>query len=362
MTGRTPLDSVARRLFGWEELRAEQREAMQAVLDGRDVLALMPTGAGKSAIYQVPTVLIDGLTLVVSPLIALQEDQMEALRDSAAPEGVAVNSRQSTGQNERTWTAVRRGEAEYVFVSPEQLLKDDVLADLADARVGLIVVDEAHCVSAWGHDFRPGYLRLADAIQHIGGEEVPVVAMTATASPIVRGDIAEHLGLREPVVIATGFDRPNIRLEVQTHVDDRRKRGAVLDAAASLAGPGLVYTATRKDAESYADRLRERGIRAAAYHAALNAADKDDVHRGFRDDEIDVVAATSAGPAATGPTRSRACSTAPRTSRSRGSLPHRMRTSRSWRRCSARCAMRKPNASRRYERSWVCGAEPSPRR
>ncbi|KWX65928.1 ATP-dependent DNA helicase RecQ [Mycobacterium sp. NAZ190054] len=288
------LDDVAERLFGWTELRGEQRDAMRAVLEGRDVLAVMPTGAGKSAIYQVPAVLLDGPTVVVSPLISLQQDQIDALHAGDAPAAVAVNSRQSDAENQRSWAALGERAAKYVYLAPEQLLNDDVLTRLRDLGVGMVAVDEAHCVSAWGHDFRPGYLRLADAISRIGAGRLPVVALTATASPIVRADIIEHLRLRDPVVLATGFDRPNIRLEAETHLDDHPKRDAVLHAAATLPRPGLVYVATRKDTEDYATRLREQGVRAAAYHAGLKSAEKDDVHRGFHDDSYDVVVATSA--------------------------------------------------------------------
>ncbi|BBX67349.1 ATP-dependent DNA helicase RecQ [Mycolicibacterium psychrotolerans] len=291
MIRRSDLQEAAGRVFGWT-LRDEQLDGMEAVSGGRDVLAVMPTGSGKSAIYQVPAILMPGVTVVVSPLIALQQDQIENLNDTAAPDAVAVNSRQSAGRTERSWEAVRAGEAEYVFLAPEQMLKDEVIDRLSAVELAMVVVDEAHCVSAWGHDFRPSYLRLADAVRRLGG--APVVALTATASPVVRADIVSHLGMRDPAVIATGFDRPNIRLEVEHHVDDRDKRAAVLDAVAALAGPGLVYTATRKDAERCAAALRERGVAAGAYHAGLRAADRDEVHRAFRDDDIDVVVATSA--------------------------------------------------------------------
>ncbi|MGE2835392.1 RecQ family ATP-dependent DNA helicase [Mycobacterium sp. SMC-4] len=294
MTRHDELESVAERLFGWPHLRPEQLDAMQAVLDGRDVLAVMPTGSGKSAIYQVPAVLTDGLTVVVSPLLALQQDQIEALRGSDAPDAVAINSAQSATENRRSWQAVREQEAEYVFLSPEQLLNDDVLAELSEVELGMVVVDEAHCVSAWGHDFRPGYLRLGDAVRRLGADELPLVALTATASPTVRTDIIDHLQLRDPVVIATGFDRPNIRLEVEQYLDDDAKRAAVVKAVCELTGPGLLYTATRKDAETYAASLAECGVAAAAYHAGLKAADKEEVHRRFHDDEVSVVAATSA--------------------------------------------------------------------
>jgi ATP-dependent DNA helicase RecQ len=290
---REQLCDAARRVFGWPDLHPEQLEAMAAVLAGRDTLTVLPTGSGKSAIYQVPAILLDGPTLVVSPLLALQDDQIAGLADHDAPEAVAINSRVRGRKRAESWDAVRRHEADYIFVSPEQLANDDVAAALAEVGVSLIVVDEAHCVSAWGHDFRPDYLRLADAFARIAAT-APVAALTATASGVVRREIVERLRLDDPVVVVGGFDRPNIELVVEHYVDDDAKRAAVLDAVAELPGPGLLYTATRKDAEGYADALTERGLKAAVYHAGLSSGERDDVHAGFRDDKYHVVAATSA--------------------------------------------------------------------
>lgn len=289
---RDDLERVAREVFGWQRLRPAQLQAMEAVLAGRDVLAVMATGSGKSAIYQVPGVLLDGVTLVVSPLIALQRDQITGLAATKAPDAVAINSLLASDENDRVREAVRRRAAEYVFLAPEQLANDDVVADLIGGGISLVVIDEAHCVSAWGHDFRPDYLRIADTIERLG--DPTVVALTATASPVVRREIVEHLRLRDPLVIASGFDRPNIRLEVFRHVEDDEKRDAVLGAALTAARPTLVYAATRADAETYADSLAHSGIRAAAYHAGLSRAERDGVHARFRSDELDVVAATSA--------------------------------------------------------------------
>ncbi|MFE8954344.1 RecQ family ATP-dependent DNA helicase [Streptomyces althioticus] len=286
------LRRVARERFGWSDLGAEQAEAMRELLDGRDVLVVMPTGSGKSAIYQVPTVLLDGPTVVVSPLIALQRDQVTGLRDSEAPDAVAVNSAQSQSVTDEGWQAVEEGDAEYLFLSPEQLARKDVLERLRGLRPSLFVVDEAHCVSAWGHDFRPDYLTLGEAAERLG--RPPVLALTATAAAPVREDVVEHLHMRDPRLVTAGTDRPAIQLTVHTHTDDPSKREAVSRWTASAPTPGILYTATRKDAEAYAERLREDGVDAEAYHAGLKAAERRRIQDGFMEGAPAVVVATSA--------------------------------------------------------------------
>jgi ATP-dependent DNA helicase RecQ len=283
---------TAAREFGWSQLRPGQLDAVLAVVDGRDVLAVMPTGAGKSAVYQIAALLIDGPTVVVSPLIALQRDQIASLARTDAPPAVAVNSAQSDADIDEAWDVLRAGRAEFVFLAPEQLAKESVMARLRHLQPSLFVVDEAHCVSSWGHDFRPDYLRLADALDRLGRPRV--VALTATAAPPVRDEIVDRLRLREPFLVVRGFDRPNISLEVARFVDDRDKRMALVDRVASLPPPGLVYTATRRNTTEYAAALAERGLRAVAYHAGLPAAERHDVHERFRDGEVDTVVATSA--------------------------------------------------------------------
>ncbi len=289
---REELCAAAQKVFGWDMLRPEQLDAMVPLLGGRDVLAVMATGSGKSAIYQVPSLLLPGVTVVVSPLIALQNDQIAGLDHSEAPEAVAINSRQRESENEANWRAVLEHDADYVFLAPEQLAKDEVLERLKSVQVSLLVVDEAHCVAMWGHDFRPEYLRLGDVAEALG--RPPVVALTATASPPVREDIVEALRMRDPLVVAGGFDRPNLDIEVRRHTDDGEKRRAVVEAVASRPGPGILYAATRKDTERYAEALRERGIDACPYHAGMRAAEREDVHLGFLDGRCDVVVATSA--------------------------------------------------------------------
>ena len=290
------LQKVAADTFGWHELHPEQLAAMEVLMEGRDALAVLPTGAGKSAIYQVPALLIDGPTLVVSPLLALQHDQVEGIDATTAPDAVALNSSQRRAEQEEAWRALASGEAEYLFLSPEQLAKDEVVAALVDLHVGLFVVDEAHCVSAWGHDFRPEYLRLGPVIERLG--HPPVVALTATAALPVRRDIVTRLGLRDHGEVVASFDRPNLRLTVRQAGDERRKREQVIGHVSSMmegaGSSGLVYTASRKDAEYYAEELTATGVPAVAYHAGMRRAAREQVHEDFLAGRAGVVVATSA--------------------------------------------------------------------
>jgi ATP-dependent DNA helicase RecQ len=286
------LNDAVTATFGWNGLKPYQLDAITSLLGGRDVLAVMSTGSGKSALYQVPALKLDGVVLVISPLIALQFDQVSALEHTDAPLAVALNSRQKAAETREAWAALEAGTAGYLYLGPEQLTKPEVLKRLATVCISLVAVDEAHCISAWGHDFRPDYLRIPDALDQLG--RPPTVALTATASPILRDEIIERLRLRDPRKVVGGFDRPNIELEVRHVVDDDTKRRAVVETVGELEGPGLVYCATRKDAEFYADELGKRGVSAQAYHAGLRSAERDEIHQRFHDDHVAVVAATSA--------------------------------------------------------------------
>ena len=287
------LKRTAREAFGWKRLRPGQLEAMTSVMDGKDVLAVMPTGSGKSAVYQVPALLLDGPTVVVSPLISLQRDQVASLLGhGGAATAVQANSSLSEREQDAAFDALRAGEAEFLFLAPEQLSKPEVLDAVAAAKPSLFVVDEAHCICSWGHDFRPDYLRLHTAIERVGRPRV--LALTATASPPVRDEIVRRLRLEEPEVVVSGFDRPNLALEVQSFREDDQRREAVVLRAMGEAKPGLVYTATRKSAEQYAEALGELGIDVAAYHAGMRAADREDVHDRFTGGRLDVVVATTA--------------------------------------------------------------------
>ncbi|NEA51579.1 RecQ family ATP-dependent DNA helicase, partial [Streptomyces sp. SID10815] len=285
------LRAAAAEMFGWDALRPGQLTAMEWVLAGDDALVVMPTGSGKSAVFQAPAPLLPGPVVVVSPLLALQRDQIAGLPERA-PRAVALNSALTAAEEQAAWRAVDEGDAGFVYLAPEQLAKDEVVERLAEAHPALFVVDEAQCVSSWGHDFRPDYLRLEQAVRRLG--RPPLLALTATAAPPVRREIVERLGMERPKVLVTGFDRPGIRLEARRFRDDEERRRALIERAAAEPKPGLVYAATRKDTERYARELADLGFAAEAYHAGLRAAERRRIHEAFQSGRADVVVATSA--------------------------------------------------------------------
>jgi ATP-dependent DNA helicase RecQ len=292
MPGIDQAHRIARERFGFERLRAGQVEAIEELLAGRDVLAVMPTGSGKSAVYQIAGVLTPGATLVVSPLIALQRDQVESIQETGVAEAAEVNASVSERERRDAWEDLADDELEFLFLAPEQLGKEEALERLRAAAPSLVVVDEAHCVSEWGHDFRPDYLRLGAVIEELG--RPTVLALTATASPPVRDEILARLGMRAAAVVVAGFDRPNIHLAVERFASEEAKRKALVERVASARKPGIVYAATRRRAEELAEALLEVGLRAAPYHAGVAARERDRVQTAFMDDELDAIVATIA--------------------------------------------------------------------
>ncbi len=287
-----------RRLFGFEHFRPGQAEVVRAALADRDALVVMPTGSGKSLCYQLPALMRDDLTLVVSPLVSLMHDQAQALREVAPGRVELVNAQRGLGANTDALERAAAGEVRLLYVAPERFASPRFAEALARVRVGLFVVDEAHCISQWGHDFRPDYFFLADAARRVRARAT--IGLTATATPAVADDIARRLALRDPVRVTTGFDRPNLSFAVvrcRTAVDKRRRLAAALTKLdpADPVLPAIVYTGTRRASEEVAGFLRGAlGEEVLAYHAGLPRAARAATQDRFMSGEARVIVATNA--------------------------------------------------------------------
>ncbi len=281
-------------LFGFPGFRPGQEDAVGAALADRDVLVVMPTGSGKSLCYQLPALMRTDLTLVVSPLVSLMQDQVEALERVAPGRVALVNAQQDAARNRRAIEHAVAGHVRLLYVAPERFSSPGFVERLRGADIGLFVVDEAHCVSQWGHDFRPDYFRLADAARWLGAKSI--VASTATATPQVAADIVTRLGLREPVRVATGFDRPNLSFAVvPCATKEAGHRGIATVLAEPGALPAIVYAGTRNECDKLAVRLgRELGVRVETYHAGLARDVRAEAQRRFMAGESPVVVATNA--------------------------------------------------------------------
>ena len=260
---------LLRSVFGFSSFREGQAEIVETILAGRDVLAIMPTGSGKSLCYQLPALLNQGLTVVVSPLIALMRNQVAQLRDYGIA-AAALNSANELSENRDIAQQIARGELRLAYIAPERLGKPEVLAMLRSAKVGMLAVDEAHCISQWGHDFRPDYMNLAALREALGGPQT--VAFTATADVATRGDIVERLFKAPPEVFVHGFDRPNLHLAMSPRRDGR---GQLLRFITAHRGDsGIVYCSSRKATEELASFLRGEGVKALPYHAGMEPAQR----------------------------------------------------------------------------------------
>ena len=283
---------VLREIFGFDSFRPGQEEAIRAVLEGRDTLAVMPTGGGKSLCYQIPALMQESLTVIVSPLISLMKDQVDSLIQSSVTGAATLHSGLSPEERWEVERRVRTGEIKMLYVAPERLRSLEFVLSLRRAGVGLFVVDEAHCISEWGHDFRPDYLFLPRAVRDLGSP--PVLALTATATPRVREDILRSLRMRSPEVVVTSFNRPNLTYRVLSAREKKHKLPLILDVVRNATPPGIVYATTRRECEELAAHLRRSGIDSAAYHAGMGAAERSDVQERFMTDELSVVVATIA--------------------------------------------------------------------
>ena len=282
---------VLKEIFGFDSFRPGQEAVIRAVLEGRDTLAVMPTGGGKSLCYQIPALMQKSLTVIVSPLISLMKDQVDSLLQSSVADAAALHSGLSPEERWEVERKVRTGEIRMLYVAPERLRSLEFVLSLRRAGVGLFVVDEAHCISEWGHDFRPDYLFLPRAVRDLGSP--PVLALTATATPRVRQDIGRSLGMRDPHVEVTSFNRPNLTYRV-VPAEKKEKLARILDVIRSSPPPGIVYATTRKECDDLAAELRSSGVDAAAYHAGMGAARRNEVQERFMTDEVGVVVATIA--------------------------------------------------------------------
>jgi ATP-dependent DNA helicase RecQ len=282
--------------FGHRAFRVGQEQLVAAVLSGRDVLAVMPTGSGKSLGYQLPAVVLAGTTLVVSPLISLMKDQVDELNRRGIASG-ALHSMLSTDGRRDVLNAARAGRLRLLYVAPERFASDAFVRLLGELTIARFVIDEAHCVSEWGHDFRPDYRRLRAAAAACRGSgkrpgRPPIAAFTATATPEVRDDIVELVGLESPMVLVAGFDRPNIHLRVEPIVDEDDKHELLPNLVSGRRA--LVYAATRRSAEEAAATLQAAGVQAAAYHAGLEDEKRTRVQDAFAAGSLRVVCATNA--------------------------------------------------------------------
>lgn len=280
------------RYFGYDSFRIGQADVVSAMLSGRDVLGVMPTGAGKSVCYQIPATLLPGLTVVISPLISLMRDQVDALNDA----GIAaayINTTQTPEEQDAVLARAASQELTMLYVAPERLGAGRFRSFASRVPISLVTVDEAHCVSQWGQDFRSSYLGIGDFIESLPSRPI-VAAFTATATERVRRDIVSLLGLRDPAITVTGFDRPNLFFDV-INLPTSRKNAWIVDYARRHADEsGIVYCATRKETEALADILTRRGIAAAAYHGGMDAASRSRAQRDFVTDAVNVIVATNA--------------------------------------------------------------------
>lgn len=304
---RGELHAALRQHFNLESFRPGQEEVVMALLQGQDVLTVLPTGAGKSLVYQLTAQLLPGVTIVVSPLLALMKDQVDAIEAAGLEVGV-INSTQSDGEAKDELRQVKQGEAKLLYVTPERFENDEFMAQMRRMDISLFVVDEAHCVSEWGHSFRPSYLALGDAIKRLG--KPPVLALTATATPWIRNEIIERLAMQQPSIVVRDIDRPNLFFEV-TRVENEDHDRQVLQRLLldpedqypdeleqqlneAKQGCGIIYTATTKAAKETAEWLQSWGISADYYHGQRKKADRSRVQNAFMNGDVRVVVATNA--------------------------------------------------------------------
>jgi ATP-dependent DNA helicase RecQ len=289
-TTRTKARRVLSERFGHQDFQKGQWEPIRAVLEKQDALVVMPTGSGKSIVYQLPALMLPGLTIVVSPLISLMKDQQDKLAAHGV-DALAMHSHLSDTEARKLADRVEDGSGEILYLTPERFKDREFFERLLTRTVSLFVIDEAHCVSQWGHDFRPDYLTLGSVITRLG--RPPILALTATATAEVRDDIARQLGMVDPHITVTGFARPNLRFEVKRTVNQAMKDQALVDMLRGEPGVGVVYVATVREAERLHEKLKEE-FPVGLYHGKLAGADRKEMQDRFMADEFKAMIATNA--------------------------------------------------------------------
>jgi ATP-dependent DNA helicase RecQ len=285
------ISKILKDVFGLKELRPGQDKTIRALLAGEDVLAIMPTGAGKSLCYQIPALILPGTTIIVSPLLSLMKDQREKMADLDL-NAFEINSAIPTSEIKNNLLEVRKGRTEFVYVTPERLTDAEFLLAMKTVEIDLLVIDEAHCISQWGHDFRPAYLGLKDAIKKLG--HPPVLALTATATPEAAADIRSQLGLEEMKVINTGTFRENLFFDAFMIEKEEEKKQRLVELLKESEGSRIVYTSTIRTAEEIRDFLDEQGFNVGLYHGKMKTSERRESQESFMSGETEIVVATTA--------------------------------------------------------------------
>lgn len=277
--------------YGFDSFKPGQEDAIDSILEKKDTIVIMPTGGGKSLVYQLPALVLEGVTIVISPLIALMKDQVDFLEQIGVP-ACFINSSISPDETKKRLKLVKEGHFKLLYIAPERFYNKEFIDVLSETKIALFAIDEAHCISQWGHDFRPSYMRLRDAVELVG--RPPVVALTATATPEVREDIVKQLNLKNPEKIITGFARPNLQFGA-TRASGREKLGMIMDAVRSMEGKcGIIYVGTRGKADEITQMLLEADIEAATYHAGMDQESRVWAQDSFLKGKTKVIVATNA--------------------------------------------------------------------
>src|SRR5574344_1566183 len=293
MTEQVNLSAALKKYFGFDKFKGDQEAIIRNVLDGNDTFVLMPTGGGKSLCYQLPSLLMEGTAVVISPLIALMKNQVDAMRNFSEEDGVAhfINSSLNKTAIDQVKEDITSGRTKLLYVAPESLTKEENVDFLRQCNISFYAVDEAHCISEWGHDFRPEYRRIRPIINEIGKR--PLIALTATATPKVQHDIQKNLGMTNAAVFKSSFNRPNLYYEIRPKTADIDKE-IIKFIKANEGKSGIIFCLSLKNVEGFADILKANGIKALAYHAGMDSAQRSSNQDAFLMEKVDVIVATIA--------------------------------------------------------------------